>query len=298
MKACGNWEAVEAVRDGGNPIPDDYETGDYGEEAPWSFEDVDYYEPIDHMEEDPLADALTLWKAELKAHGIEGKPDFSHMTEGLCRIYRLNLKADKAKLINLVKRFGDANGLERSSRQVRNWIGGDWNRNAAAMAIYGASDTLLHDSTLAKPIKARAQYGERELTPIARILNPWWPGYPDRELMEEASAYRAAFELCVLGGIGGGERPALLLDALLEVTRLNSGQLQTLAALLKQFDELLPFREDEPKETATEKVTRLWEELEEVEHWAIDADNARGDEPCISITDTPAASQTAIIAPA
>lgn len=216
-------------------------------------------------------DAMDFWECEKEERGIEGKPDLSHITAGLCRCLKLSQERDRKELKRAVQSWADQCGLDVGERTIRNWVNGRWTEEAAAVAVLGACVTILGSN---RPLREtafdRTEYQEPDMGPI------WFAMHPEEDLTLKAAreVYRVAFELCVFGKVDGAERNELLASALFKVCGLSNGRLRALNGFLDAFTPRL--RADEP-ETISEMVGRVFEELGELNDWAIQVDEASGE---------------------
>ena len=191
-----------------------------------------------------------LWDGEKKRHGIEGKPDMSHVTEGLARALMVNPKTKdgRAKMRQALK---DWAGI--TDRTARNWIGGAWTEDAAAMAVVRAAS--LPSEYLLREAERRAKR---------------------RGMNTSKAQYQLAFELCVLGRFDGGERAELLAKAMFEISGLSNDALRSLTGFLRTFNLDIPCARGADEFGASEIVASIHLQLEKLDEWAEQTDAAKG----------------------
>ncbi len=227
--------------------------------------------------------AMDLWEREKEERGIEGKPDLGHITAGLCRCLKLSQERDRKELKRAVQSWADQCGLNVGERTIRNWINGRWTEEAAAVAVLGADAAITENN---RPLRMtaldRTEYQEPDMGPMGPIWFVMHPGErppdPDFFLKAAREVYRVAFELCVFGKVDGAERNELLANALFKVCGLSNDRLRALNGLLDAFTPRL--RADEP-ETISDMVQGVFEELDELNDWAIQVDEASGEGSCL-----------------
>ena len=191
-----------------------------------------------------------LWDGEKKRHGIEGKPDMSHVTEGLARALMVNPKTKDGRA-EMRQALTDWAGI--TDRTARNWIGGAWTEDAAAIAVVCAvsppSEYLLREA------KRREE---------------------DRGMKTGKALYQLAFELCVLGRFDGGERAELLAKAMFEISGLSNDALRSLTGFLRTFNLDIPDARGADAFSASEIVADIHWQLEKLDEWAEQTDAAKG----------------------
>ena len=197
---------------------------------------------------DPWVKAL--WDGEKKRHGIEGKPDMSHVTEGLARALMVNPKTKdgRAKMRQTLKVWA---GI--TDRTARNWIGGAWTEDAAAIAVVCAASPP--SEYLLREAERRAEH---------------------RGMNTSKAVYQLAFELCVLGRFDGGERAELLAKAMFEISGLSNDALRSLTDFLRTFNLNIPDARGADAFSASEIVADIHQQLEKLDEWAEQTDAAKG----------------------
>lgn len=196
-----------------------------------------------------------LWDGEKKRHGIEGKPDMSHVTEGLARALTVNPKTKdgRAEMRQTLKDWAAIAGTDITDRTARNWIGGAWTEDAAAMAVVRAAS--LPSEYLLREAERRAE----------------------RRAMNTSKAqYQLAFELCVLGRFDGGERAELLAKAMFEISGLSNDALRSLTGFLRTCNLDIPGAREADALSASEIVADIHLQLEKLDEWAEQTDAAKG----------------------
>lgn len=204
----------------------------------------------------PMVKAL--WDGEKKRNGIEGKPDMSHVTEGLARALGVNprTKDGRAVMLKEIEEWAAIAGSRVTNKTARNWFNGGWSEDAAAMAVFHIA--TFPRNHLKQEILLRGKRLENDVS---------------------KAQYQLAFELCVIGDMGGGEYNDLFADAMLKIADLDIDQLRALLNFLRAFS---PDPEgEEVEEPASEKVQRLDEIVCEMREWAIRKDEATGEGSCL-----------------
>ena len=191
-----------------------------------------------------------LWDGEKKRHGIEGKPDMSHVTEGLARALTVNPKTKDGRA-EMRQALKDWAGI--TDRTARNWIGGAWTEDAAAIAVVCA---------VSPPSEYLLREAERR--------------EEDRGMKTGKALYQLAFELCVLGRFDGGERAELLAKAMFEISGLSNDALRSLTGFLRTFNLDIPDARGADAFSASEIVADIHWQLEKLDEWAEQTDAAKG----------------------